>query len=99
MKNFVKKYILKQAIKGLIPDENIYRKKMGFGVPVGNWFRNELKGLLCETLLSKDFFGRGYFRPEAVNKMVDLHLKNKADYSAQLWALLMLELWHQRFKR
>jgi asparagine synthase (glutamine-hydrolysing) len=97
MKNFVKKYILKKAIKDLIPHENIHRGKMGFGVPVGNWFRKDLKDFLSDTLFSKASFSRGYFKPEAIDKMVKLHIGNKADYSSQLWALLCLELWHQRF--
>ena len=97
MKNFIKKYILKKAIKNLVPPENIYRKKMGFGVPIGNWFRNDLKNLLSETILSKASLGRGYFKPDALKNMLRLHVEEKADYSFQLWSLLMLELWHKRF--
>jgi asparagine synthase (glutamine-hydrolysing) len=99
MKNFVKKNILKKAIKGLVPKENIHRRKMGFGIPIGNWFRSDLKDFLLETILSKASLNRGYFKPEAVNAMVKAHTKNEADYSFQLWALLMLELWHQKFMR
>ena len=97
LKNSVKKYILKKAIRGLIPGEIIQRKKMGFGVPVGSWFRNELKPFLLETLCFGPALSRGYFKPEAVKRMVQLHIAFKADYSSQLWALLMLELWHRRF--
>ncbi|MDP2905983.1 MAG: asparagine synthase (glutamine-hydrolyzing) [Candidatus Omnitrophota bacterium] len=97
MKNFTKKYILKKAVKGLIPEENIHRKKMGFGVPVGDWFRGGLKDFLSETVLSKAALGRGYFNPEAVKNMVKMHIEKKMDYSSQIWALLCLELWHQRF--
>src|SRR3989338_578199 len=97
LKNSVKKYILKKAIRGLIPGEIIQRKKMGFGVPVGSWFRNELKPFLLETLCSGPALSRGYFKPEAVKRMAQLHIAFKADYSSQLWALLMLELWHRRF--
>lgn len=66
MKRLIKKYILKKAIKDLIPQENIHRRKMGFGVPVGEWFRNDLKDFLCETLLSSSSLDRAYFKPEAV---------------------------------
>jgi len=97
LKGSQKKYILKETFKGLIPDENIYRKKMGFGVPIGTWFRKELKGLLTESLLSKRFLDRGYFDREVVKELVKSHLESKHDYSFQLWALLMLELWHRRF--
>ncbi len=92
-----KKHILKKAMKGVIPSENVNRRKMGFGVPVGSWFRNELRGLLCETLLSKTSFGRGYFKPEVLKNIVRKHIKGKSDYSFQLWTLLMLELWHRKF--
>lgn len=95
--NFVTKYLLKKAIKGLLPRENITRRKMGFGMPVGEWFRQELKELLCDTLLCERFLKRGYFNPEAVKTMVKKHIEKQADCRAQLWALLMFELWHQKF--
>ena len=97
MKNFVKKYILKKAIKDILPYENIHRRKMGFGVPVGEWLRGDMKGFLRETLLSDTFFNRGYFRPDAVKDLVNKHLRRQADFTFQIWALLMLELWHRRF--
>ena len=46
------KYLLKQALRGLVPEENLTRRKMGFGVPISHWFRNELKGFLEENILS-----------------------------------------------
>ena len=97
MKSFVKKYILKKIARDLIPRDNIHRRKMGFAVPEGEWFRNELKGFLYEILLSKKSLQRGYFRPECVRKIVHLHTEGKKDYSFQLWSLLMFELWYQRF--
>lgn len=97
MRNLVKKYILKKAIKGLVPAANINRPKMGFGVPVGVWFRGELKDFLRNTILSKPSLDRGYFKPEAISKMYELHTNGQKDYEFQLWALLMLELWHRRF--
>lgn len=97
MKNLIKKYLLKKAVKNLVPFDNIYRRKMGFGVPIGNWFRSDLKGLLCGTLLSRKSLQRGYFNPEFIKRIVYLHIGKRKDYSFQLWSLLMLELWHQRF--
>lgn len=95
LRGLTKKYILKKIAAKLIPRENIHRTKQGFGVPIGQWFRTELKGLLCDNLLSSTFLKRGYFNPEAVKKIVNLHLSRQKDYSFQLWALLMLELWHR----
>ena len=97
VRGLVKKYILKKAIEGLIPRENIYRRKMGFGLPVGDWFRLDMKDFLCETLLSKRSLGRGYFEPEIVTGIVKQHIEGRADWTYRLWALLMLELWHKRF--
>ena len=97
IKRGIKKYILKKAIGGFIPRENIHRRKMGFGVPIGEWFRNGLKEFLSEVILSRKALRRGYFKTDVLERMVKLHIKGREDYSYQLWALLMLELWHQRF--
>lgn len=97
LRGLVKKYILKKSVSGLIPPENIYRRKMGFGVPLRQWFRREMKEFLTETLLSPFSLKRGYFRPEVVKGMIKEHTAGKRDYTFQLWSLLMLELWHQRF--
>lgn len=97
LRGLTTKYLLKKALRGLVPQENLTRSKMGFGVPIGQWFRSELKGLLNEAILSDHSLGRGYFKPDAVRHLVDDHAAQRRDYSHQLWALLMLELWHQEF--
>lgn len=96
MRWLIKKYLLKNIIKDFIPKENIRRPKMGFGLPIGRWFRNELRGLLNDTLLSPKSLNRGYFNREFIQCLVRQHLSGRADYTPQLWALLMLELWHRR---
>lgn len=97
MKGLIKKYILKKALVDFIPQANLWRKKMGFGVPLNAWFRNELRDFLNQTLLSDKSLKRGYFKPEHIKRMVQSHAAGRRDYSYQLWALLMLELWHERF--
>lgn len=97
LRGSTKKYILKKMAAKVIPKNNIYRTKQGFGVPVGHWFRTELRDYLCDNLLSRKALGRGYFRPEMVKKMIVRHLSREKDYGNQLWALLMLELWHNKF--
>jgi len=91
------KYLLKKVAARLVPREVIYRRKMGFGVPVGNWFRKELKALVHDTLLSKSFADRGLIRPEAVKRIVDEHTEARVDHAFPIWTLLMLELWYRRF--
>jgi asparagine synthase (glutamine-hydrolysing) len=91
------KYLLKRVLKKLLPTENLERKKMGFGVPIGHWFRGRLQPFLRQTLLSERALGRGLFNSEMVRRMIELHTRGERDYSHQLWTLLMLELWFQRF--
>jgi asparagine synthase (glutamine-hydrolysing) len=91
------KYILKEALKGVLPDAVLSREKMGFGVPIDHWFRNELKEMAYDTLLSDRAVQRGYFRKEAVRSMLDAHVSGKWNWQYQIYNLLMLELWHRVF--
>jgi asparagine synthase (glutamine-hydrolysing) len=91
------KSLLKRAFADLLPPENVNRRKMGFGVPVGQWFRGPLSDLLRDALLSRGSLDRGYFRESEVRRLVDEHLGRRADHSFHLWNLLMLELWHREF--
>ncbi len=86
------KWLLKQAFGDLLPREVWQRPKMGFGVPLDHWFRNELKPLLRETLLEGEAVKR-WFRREAVEELMLAHDARRFDHSARLWSLLMLELW------
>ena len=97
LRGLTTKYILKKTLTKLLPPENLKRGKMGFGVPVGHWFRGEMQGFLREQLLSEKSSRRGLFRPDAVRRMVELHTRGERDHTHQLWTLLMLELWFQRF--
>ena len=91
------KYLLKKVTRKLLPAENLDRRKMGFGMPVRNWMRGELRPLLDDVLLSPRALARGYFRPEAVRQLVQENAQGPQEHSNQLWALLWLELWHQEF--
>src|SRR5215207_5175760 len=97
LRGLTTKYILKKTLRKLLPSENLTRSKMGFGVPIGHWFRGRMQPFLRENLLSGRAAGRGLFRPAAVRQMVELHTRGERDYTHQLWTLLMLELWFQRF--
>ncbi|MFY9555306.1 MAG: asparagine synthase (glutamine-hydrolyzing) [Blastocatellia bacterium] len=91
------KSLLKRALKGVLPDETLNRRKMGFGVPISHWFRNELKEFLADALLSNRSIQRGYFESEVVRHLLEEHVSCRRDYAPQLWTLLMLELWHREF--
>jgi asparagine synthase (glutamine-hydrolysing) len=97
LRGLTSKYLLKRILKKLLPAENLDRRKMGFGIPIGPWFRGQLQPFLRATLLTESALKRGLFKPEAVKQLVELHTRGERDYSHQLWTLLMLELWFQRF--
>ena len=97
LRRLTSKYLLKKVLKKLLPSENLNRRKMGFGVPIGHWFRGKMQPFLREVVLSEKALRRGLFKPEAVKQLIELHTRGERDYSHQLWTLLMLELWFQRF--
>ena len=97
VKGRTSKYILKKAIADLVPAANIHRPKQGFAVPVGPWFRGELKDFLADHILSPRFHSRGLFAPAAVQRLFDDHQRGAADHAHHLWTLLMLELWFREF--
>jgi asparagine synthase (glutamine-hydrolysing) len=97
LKGMTTKYILKRALQGIVPDEIIHRKKHGFGVPVGRWFRTSLKRYLHETLLSPEALQRGYFNESSLRHLIEEHQSGKRDHGHRLWALLTLEIWHRVF--
>ncbi len=91
------KRILKEVFADLLPPAILRRKKMGFGVPLDHWFRDELKDFARDVLLDDRTQQRGYFRPEVVAAMLDAHQQGQFDHSPRLWALLVLELWHREW--
>ncbi len=98
MKNGRQKYLLKKLAQRFIPHDAIYRKKWGFGIPIGFWFKKgEMRALLNDILLGKRAAGRGYFDHGFIRRLVTEHLEGKADHAYRLWALLCLELWHLMF--
>ena len=97
MRRFRGKYLLRRAFGDMLPKEILRRPKMGFGVPIASWFRNELKDYLRDALLDSTALGRGYFRPEAVRELVEDHVAGRWDHGYRLWSLLMFELWHREY--
>ena len=91
------KYLIKKAFADLLPPENVNRRKMGFGVPIGAWFRGSLKELLCDALLARDARTREFLQAEVVERLVTQHVNGEADHAFKLWNLLMLELWRREF--
>lgn len=87
------KYLLKKAVEGLIPDEIIYRKKMGFGAPMSQWLKGDFGRYVRERLLSSGLLERGYFRRDYVERLSDEHFAGRRDNSVYLWTLFNLVAW------
>jgi asparagine synthase (glutamine-hydrolysing) len=91
------KWILKRIARHYLPPEIVDRRKWGFKVPLGEWFRTSLAGRLRDTLLAPDARRRGYFNEAEVARLIEAHIAGRRNYEKQLWILLMLELWHLMF--
>jgi len=91
------KYILKKAAEKYLPASIIHRPKRGFAVPLGPWFRKELKPLLMDTLGSESFKKRGYFDPARTEELLQEHMDGRKDHHLLLYGLLLTELWYRKF--
>jgi asparagine synthase (glutamine-hydrolysing) len=92
-----KKYLLKAALRGVLPDVILDRPKMGFAAPIAHWFRDELREMAYDVLLSPTTLQRGYFRKQAMAQLLDEHCAGRQNHAETLWQLLVLELWHRTF--
>jgi asparagine synthase (glutamine-hydrolysing) len=87
------KAALRRAFAPDLPDDVARRGKTGFGVPLGRWFREDLRDLARDVLAAD----RGWFRPDTVTRLLDEHESGNADHGHRLWCLLMLELWVREY--
>ncbi len=92
-----KKYILKESLRGLVPDNVMDRPKMGFGVPIDHWFRYELKNYSHGKLLDGELVRRNIVRRDAIKQLLDQHQETNINFSNHIWALLTLELWFEEY--
>ena len=97
IRNGRRKHVLKEVAARLLPDGIVDRKKQGFGVPLGTWFRGDLKELFADTLLAPEALQRGYFEPRFVRRIVNEHLSGRRDHTLRLWQLVVFERWHRQY--
>lgn len=90
------KYVLRKAMKGVLPDEILTRSKMGFPVPIGKWFRGQYRGIVDEYVLSERSLGRGIFDADAVRNLAARHM-NGENHDERLWSLVNFEIWRRTF--
>src|SRR5438093_1262422 len=93
------KFLLKRALRGILPDRILDRPKKGFGIPVAEWFRGPLKEQMLSALSRDRLAAHGLFEPRAVQQLVEDHLSGRWDNRKQLWTLFAFELWHEGYAR
>lgn len=91
------KYLLKAVMRDQLPMSILQRSKMGFGVPIDEWFRGKCRVMVEDILLSARCLQRGYFEPGKIRRLVAEQQQGRASYGSRVYALLMLELWHREF--
>ncbi len=90
------KWLLRQAINSIIPQTIIDRPKVGFRVPVNEWFQHGMRDYLCDHLLAQTACIAPYFQHHVLERYVHEHIKGHHNHEKLLWTLLNLELWHQQ---
>jgi len=85
------KYIFKKSLENHLPHDILYRKKMGFSVPLASWFRGPLKQRVRDSLLGPMLADTGMFNTSYLAEIVEQHQSGRRDYSAPIWTLLMFE--------
>jgi asparagine synthase (glutamine-hydrolysing) len=88
------KYLLKKAVEGLIPDDIIYRKKMGFGAPMSDWLRGDFGRAVRTSVLASGLLKRGLLNVDYIEKLFDWHFKGRMDTGLYLWAIYNLTAWY-----
>jgi asparagine synthase (glutamine-hydrolysing) len=96
MRGGTTKYLLKRAMRGILPDRIIDRPKHGFAVPLAHWFRGSLAGFARDLLLSGSARQRGFFNARYIESLLQQNDRGR-DLDLQLWTILSFELWCQRF--
>jgi asparagine synthase (glutamine-hydrolysing) len=95
VRGLVKKVLLRKTAEPLLPREIVRGKKRGFSIPAAAWLRGELEPFARETLSAGHLQRQGFFRPAAVQRVIDDHVSRREDLSRQLWGLLAFTLWYE----
>jgi asparagine synthase (glutamine-hydrolysing) len=91
------KNILRAAMQRLLPNTILKRPKVGFRVPVNEWFRTSMRGYLLDHLTGADSRTRNYYRKGRLQSILDEHMRGRQNHEKLLWCLLSLEIWHREY--
>ena len=99
LRNFRTKWILKEALKGKLPEETLRKKKQGFAVPVAKWLKGDLKGLLEDAFNRNKIKREGIFKYDYIHDLVGAFAGNRHDTRKEIWALFMFEMWYDKWMK
>jgi asparagine synthase (glutamine-hydrolysing) len=94
-----RKWILKRAMRGVLPDRILNRKKEGFSIPMKNWLRQGLEPLMRSLLSRERIAARGWFNPEEVSTLIDAHVAGRENHAHTLFPLMVFERWCEEHLR
>lgn len=97
LNGFQTKYILKKSLQKTLPDDILFRKKKGFGIPVTKWFREDLRSFLSDLFSREKIERRGLFRHSEIKKLLEEHWSGKHDRRKELWTLMVFRLWEDKY--
>ncbi len=97
LRRLSRKYILKRAMRGRLPDFVLRRPKKGFGLPLTGWLKAQLRPLVEDALSRDSIERRGLFNPLEVRRIVEAHYAGKRDFRKQIWTLLVFEMWCRHY--
>ena len=97
LRGWTTKYVLRRAMKGVLPEAILTRPKMGFPVPLGAWLRGRHRNVLVEYVTSDRARARGIFDADYVSRVVGEHVSGERDHDERLWTLVNFEVWQRQF--
>src|SRR5207247_5131291 len=95
VRGFAKKRLLRRAVEPLLPREVVHGRKRGFSIPAASWLRGELEPFARATLSADSLRRHGFLRYDVATRLIDDHVKGRADCSRQIWSLLAFTLWYE----
>jgi len=97
LRGWTTKYVLRESMKGLLPEPILKRSKMGFPTPLGRWLRHDFRPLLDEFVIGRRVVARGLFQPDFLQRLVQEHVSGRVDHTERLWTLVNFEMWQRHF--
>ena len=98
IRGFEQKYVLRQAMRDILPGDILSRPKVGFRIPVNEWFQGPMRDYVYDHLTGLSSLTRDYYRPAALNKILDEHMSGCQNHEKVIWTLINLEIFQRHYR-